>query len=528
MNNEETTFLFMWVKNLCIDYSIPFKDEKSFHVNYDFIYEEDLIFNFFNHHFPKNSYIENNIVSNSNSPLSQNSKLEIIILNLGKFFEFFSFSSYKNFTTKLIDYLHLKETKLKIWKTFFTISLLEEFSYNKYIKLDETITNMTNSSALLANLCITNKNISRNLKLKNLLRSPFIFKSVVSIVHEILSDIEISINDFHNTLSCIFNEKNLNLNETEIYHYYEDEEYEKSHDNAENLFNPIHNSFYNCKITKNLNLNFQNVIIHTPLVSPNNSARQPSTPKKRQSCHTPNLSFLEDHKNEIIFNCERCEEIMNKNEDMKISFGNLLQTLSKKDEEIENLKNFNLIIINQKKELETIIRNNEKLLNMYSKQVRALDEINLRNDELQNKIKSQQEIILKYKDKLNKLKDNKNLLKESYVKNEILRNECESLKSNLKASQNYHTNNLELYKSEIEIKIEKMKQKFESDVEIKNKTIYELEEKIKILKSFVDEKNNKLLFFNKILFQIRESLNKYKILAGGVVFIILFIFGVKF
>ena len=57
-----------------------------------------------------------------------------------------------------------------------------------------------------------------------------------------------------------------------------------------------------------------------------------------------NLAFLEDNKNEIIFNCEKCEETLNKYEEMKVSFGNLLQTLTKKDEEIQNLKNFNLII----------------------------------------------------------------------------------------------------------------------------------------------------------------------------------------
>lgn len=526
MNNEETTFLFMWVKNLCSHYSIQLKDDKTFHLDQEFIYEEDFIFNFFNHHFPKNSYIDNSTNFNSNSPLTNNNKLEVIIKNLGIFFEFFSFSSYKNFTYKLFEYIHLRETKLKIWKTFFTLSLLEEFSYNKYLKLDETITNITNNSA---RLFITNKNISKNLKLKNLLRSPMIFKIAISIVNEIITEIEISSYDFQNTLSNIFNDKFNNLNETEIYHYYEDEdEYEKSHDYGENPLPPVHNSFFNCKITKNLNMNFNNVIIHTPLVSQNNSPNLPSTPRKRQSCHTSNLSFLEDNKNEIIFNCERCEETLNKNEEMKVSFGNLLQTLSKKDEEIQNLKNFNLIIINQKKELEKVIKNNEKLLNMYSKQIKSLDEISLRNDELLNKIKSQNEIILKYKDKLNKLKDNKNLLKESYIKNEILKNECESLKSNLKSSQNFHSNNLELYKTEIEFKIEQMKKKYESEIVNKTKTIYELEESIKILKNRLDEKNNIFLCFNKIFFQIREVLSKYKILAGVVVFMVLFIFGVKF
>src|SRR6476619_1299199 len=133
--NAEESVLYTWLVSLSKFYTIINKEVKLSHFIAEYITDENFIHKFFISHFLKIADI------------NCTNKLEMIKLNLTKYFDLFSFphSSTRQLINKTCDSSN-KLSIIKIWKLFLTLTFLEEYTYSKYIKIDENICNMTNNS----------------------------------------------------------------------------------------------------------------------------------------------------------------------------------------------------------------------------------------------------------------------------------------------------------------------------------------------------------------------------------------------
>jgi hypothetical protein len=467
--NEGNSVIFVWVKTIASELNLIKCDEKNL---LSLLYDDEFIFQFFCNLFT----------------LTEDGPSECIIDTISssvvKYFEQFYFSrlQLRNIQSKIFDKWSNKEAKFKIWSLFFTLTYLNEFCYH------EETTNHKSQSNLSHNSINNFNNLNSFCKLSNiptvckprfLAKSPMMIKSIMSILNEILNEIEVDFFDFQNLLTKLFHKET--LNETVFYADDDLDTHSKKKCNSEFI---------------------DGVEIKTPICSGSHSPLIPSTPVKNNG--SPNLSITEDNlhsrrRNEIFTYCEECDLLKLKVEESKIIITNLKERISKQEDDNKSLLNYNSILMIDNKEMKKLNDQLKTLRNHYEKQIENYDKD---KKFLDNIFKEQIETIEYLEEEKNQSKDYKQLFTELRYKFENLLRENSNLKSNLTNFQNVHIRNLNVYSLEKKEDISILEQELNSRNEIIKSLSGNVEgkdTKIQLLTKRIENENNEIFNLKLII-----------------------------
>jgi hypothetical protein len=318
----ENTFLFLWIKTHSKCYNI-LESDKIDSAFIHMIQEEEFIHNFHKNHF-KNSSGD-------------------ILLDISKNLDYFSFD-------KTAVYSLLNSTcKIKIWKIFFFLSFLEEFSFNRYIKINE---NLSLSNLSINDITLKKQNVPDKFCFRKLLKNPLYIKPIFSIIYEVLSEVNVNFNDYQfNKYFCDNNESIL------------DEPYvfeEESND-----------SYYEC--------NSHEIFPQEH----HDESEQHEEPDYSTDCinYFVKLESKRASTMSLLYKCDTCthtntkiEDLLNRIQILENTISNLREQLDVKDETIQNANKYNNMINNEKNSRDDLIRDYEKKLFIMNKREENLEE----------------------------------------------------------------------------------------------------------------------------------------------------------
>jgi hypothetical protein len=435
--NSDNYFLFIWIKTHAYFYKLC-EDNKITNIFLDNIHDDEFLCKFYTHHF-KSSRKHYTAIST-----------KFIMNNLIEQLDYFSFprSITKDYVQNIFSHFKLKENKLSAWKIIFTLSFLEEYCFNKFIKIKDNLS----ISDLSVNI-ITNKHLElpELYSFKKLMKNPIFLKSILNIVNEVLSEFRVkNDSEFNNSiLSYFYEDRSKTFNDYSIKH----EIVDNGSDSYYECLTPQDNSKHEPKI-------FTFGGYDEDTASPKNKP-QSSLNNIYNKSFTINDETYEEHASEPGINlffteqqrphspvhqrCFKCDEFINKIEEMASALNafeanaqNLQSQLKSKEEEIVNLTNFNLLINKAKNNLEESLKGYQKKFHILTKANKEMEERSEELESLRSKLEYKNSLIDDLNDKLESFHSMKKLMEEYKLK---LENMNEKNFPNNNTTNNNNTSN---------------------------------------------------------------------------------------
>jgi hypothetical protein len=518
--NSDNNFLFIWIKTHAYFYKLV-EDNKLTNVFLENIHDEDFLYKFYTLHFK----------SSRRSFGSMSAKF--IMNSLLDHLDYFSFpkSATKDYIQTLFNGFRAKENKLKIWKVIFTLSFIEEYCFNKFIKIKENLS----VSDLSVNI-ITNKGteLPRLYSFKKLMKNPIFLKSITGIVNEVLSEINVGTDYQTSILNYFYEDRSKTLE----YSLKLDAGYKSD-------------SYYECSTPPEIRKE------SLPFSFGGNDGRLCGTPNSQSDIvYKDNKSFQygEDYEeysqsdkggfnfhflNNIhmgdsykpnslnkSWKCFKCEEYLlkidelnNHVKDMEAGLTNLSAQLKLKEDEVKNLHNYNILLGGRSVTLEDTIKAHERKIYVLTRSAKEMEERLKFYSGINTELERKEKLIVDLNDQLASFGATKRLLEEYRQRLEYVNDESKA--RCIESPQNIHINNYNIYnangstfegdKNEIR-ELEKKIQSYEDMIIVLNKLLRRKENAL--LKC--NENNEELRLVNK---NIREKRNRFrKLIAYASVF----------
>ena len=489
--SNETTLLYVWIKSLTKIYCILKSCDK---ISIDYFTEDNFIFQFFLAHFNLNCIdyridlrlkeILHIMKDNLKKYLDSYGYNSVNLIN--EVFKNYHLRENKMKIWKMIFTITFLDDFSLLCKRFIQNS-------EKYFN-DKSFYNHDHETSILK----YNQNIPKKLTIRSMIKSPILLKLSLHISNEILTECQVGYTDIENLIQINFIEA-LNESKSEEVYNINVNSYinEKSHlndNNSNNIsfnnykseifredthndntnhdlsnndisiydYNPINGNNYETAqsdFSKDENENYFKKTRNLVKKFVNNGINEKSKFKITENNHSDisgydeksiNISQdfvkndnFETNLKKLSDKCEKCESYINKIEELEKLLNeekslciNLTISLSKYEEDKNDLVKYNAIILNEKNTISTNNKNLEKRINMLSMVEKQKSEKEREIITLNEKLEYQNNLMSKMQEKIYKQEDEIQLLSEYKIRLKINQIENIKIKRELDLSQN--------------------------------------------------------------------------------------------